>query len=165
VVGAFHGLTRERSDARKYPAIHPLESWSKYTGVVDASQTERGRGYLARSNEVGQMMKVVGEEGTSLEDFVVYLKGEFLDAVYLQQNSFDAVDASCGQERQQYAFGVVNRVLVSSLAFGGKDAARTFFAKLRTLYVDWNSAEWMSDEFKVKEGFIRTLLTEQQAGR
>ena len=53
------------------------------------------------------MMKVVGEEGTSLDDYLVYLKGEFLDAVYLQQNSFDPVDASVVPERQRRTFGLV----------------------------------------------------------
>ncbi|MGX8685584.1 MAG: V-type ATP synthase subunit A, partial [Spirochaetales bacterium] len=68
VVGAFHGLSRERSDARKYPAIHPLESWSKYTGIVDMDLVNKARAILFRSNEVNQMMKVVGEEGTSAQD-------------------------------------------------------------------------------------------------
>ena len=67
VVGAFHGLSRERSDARKYPAIHPLESWSKYRGVTDPAKTEYARKVLFDGNEVAQMMKVVGEEGTTLE--------------------------------------------------------------------------------------------------
>ena len=60
-----------------------------------------GHEYLARSAEVGSMMKVVGEEGTSLDDYIVYQKGEFLDAVYLQQNSFDPVDSSVSPERQK----------------------------------------------------------------
>lgn len=161
VVGAFHGLTRERSDARKYPAIHPLESWSKYQGIVDADKTEMGRDYLSRSYEVGQMMKVVGEEGTSLDDFIVYLKGEFLDAVYLQQNSFDAVDASPSLDRQRYSYDLVYEVLTSTFRFSGKEDARGFFAKLRTAVVDWNTAEWQSQEFQVKEQGIRALLAAQ----
>ncbi|MGN0715184.1 MAG: V-type ATP synthase subunit A, partial [Anaerovoracaceae bacterium] len=89
VVGAFHGLSRERSDARKYPAIHPIDSWSKYAGVVDMDRVNDARSVLRKSVEVNQMMKVVGEEGTSIEDYITYQKGELLDAVYLQQNSFD----------------------------------------------------------------------------
>ena len=71
VVGAFHGLSRERSDARKYPAIHPMDSWSKYRGVVDMKRVEEARAILIRGNEVSQMMKVVGEEGTSAEDYII----------------------------------------------------------------------------------------------
>lgn len=82
VVGAFHGLSRERSDARKYPAIHPMDSWSKYDGVVDMARVEEARSILHRGNEINQMMKVVGEEGTSAEDYIIYQKGELLDSVY-----------------------------------------------------------------------------------
>ena len=92
VVGAFHGLSRERSDARKYPAIHPLDSWSKYKGILDEERTEVARSIIFRGNEVEQMMKVVGEEGTSTNDYITYLKGDFIDSIYLQQNSFDPVD-------------------------------------------------------------------------
>jgi V/A-type H+-transporting ATPase subunit A len=104
VVGAFHGLSRERSDARRFPAIQPLESWSKYPGVVPDEQVAFARGMLRRGNEVNQMMKVVGEEGTSMDDFVSYLKAEYLDAVYLQQDAYHEVDAATPAERQQYVF-------------------------------------------------------------
>ena len=57
---------------------------------------------LRNGNEVGQMMKVVGEEGTSIDDFVIYLKSEYIDATYLQQNAFDEVDSSNSVERQRY---------------------------------------------------------------
>ena len=102
VVGAFHGLSRERSDARKYPAIHPMDSWSKYTGCCRyGTYRRRLVQSLHRGNEINQMMKVVGEEGTSAEDYIIYQKGELLDAVYLQQNSFDPIDAACPPERQR----------------------------------------------------------------
>jgi V/A-type H+-transporting ATPase subunit A len=80
VVGAFHGLSRERSDARKYPAIHPTESWSKYNGIMPPKHVNYAHGILARSGEIESMMKVVGEEGTSLQDYIIFQKGEFLDS-------------------------------------------------------------------------------------
>ena len=73
VVGAFHGLSRARSDARRFPAIDPLESWSKYKSVIEKDRVERVRKILRRGNDVAQMMKVVGEEGTSIQDFLEYL--------------------------------------------------------------------------------------------
>ncbi len=69
VVGAFHGLSRARSDARRYPAIDPLDSWSMYSGIIDPDTVARLRTLLQHGNEVQQMMTVVGEEGTSIEDF------------------------------------------------------------------------------------------------
>lgn len=120
VVGAFHGLSRERSDARKYPAIHPIDSWSKYRGVVDMERVEQARSILKRSNEINQMMKVIGEEGTSAEDYIVYQKGELLDAVYLQQNSFDPIDAACDPDRQIHEFNVLYDVLTRNFALSDK---------------------------------------------
>ena len=103
------------------------------------------------------MMKVVGEEGTTTEDFVLYMKSEFLDAVYFQQNSFDEVDAAVSVERQTYTFKKVLKVLASDFELSDKDEARTFFNKLRQTYLDWNYIAWDTAEFKAKEKEIDEL--------
>lgn len=157
VVGAFHGLSRERSDARKYPAINPYESWSKYTSVIRKDWVDFARSCLFRGAEVGQMMKVVGEEGTSLEDFIVYLKSDFLDAVYLQQNSFDEVDAAADVERQTYVFKLLLKILGSDFALETKDEARTYFNQLRQKFIDWNYSIWQSSDFNKNEAEINEL--------
>ncbi|TFG60789.1 MAG: V-type ATP synthase subunit A [Spirochaetales bacterium] len=164
VVGAFHGLSRERSDARKYPAIHPLESWSKYPGSVDKPKTEYGRALLFRGNEIGQMMKVVGEEGTSTDDFIIYLKGEFLDSVYLQQDSFDPVDSAVSTERQRYVYNLQFEVLTAKLNLPSKEEARAFFNQLRQKFIDFNGSEWQSERFSELEKEIRQLIEAQKSG-
>jgi V/A-type H+-transporting ATPase subunit A len=164
VVGAFHGLSRERSDARKYPAIHPLDSWSKYTSVISLPAVAYARGFLRRGTEVEQMMKVVGEEGTSLDDFNVYLKGSFLDSVYLQQNSFDAVDAAVSVERQKHVFGIIIEILGTSFAFADKDEARSWFNKTRQLFIDYNSSEWKTAAFEKLEREIRAAIDDKARG-
>ncbi len=164
VVGAFHGLSRERSDARKYPAIHPLESWSKYAGLLDADSVDWAHAFLARGAEVGQMMKVVGEEGTSIDDFLVYLKGEFLDAVYLQQNSFDAVDAAVSPERQKTMFARCVRILGASFDFKDKDTARGWFNQLRQRLLDINGIEWGSEALKKADAELAAFLDERISG-
>ncbi len=151
VVGAFHGLSRERSDARKYPAIHPMDSWSKYEGVVDKARVEEARAILHRSNEVGQMMKVVGEEGTSSEDYIIYQKGELLDAVYLQQNSFDPIDAVCPPERQQIEFDRLYDALMTTYDLNDKKEIRGFFNQLRQEFLDWHATYFETPEFKAQE--------------
>ncbi len=138
VVGAFHGLSRERSDARKYPAIDPLDSWSKYEGVLPLDKVSDAYSILVRGNEVNQMMKVVGEEGTSLEDYIIYQKGELLDSVYLQQNSFDPVDAQVTVERQVETFGVLYDILKSDYELADKKDVRLFFNQVRQAFLDWN---------------------------
>ena len=151
VVGAFHGLARERSDARKYPAIHPVDSWSKYKGVVDMDRVNIARGMLIRGTEVNQMMKVVGEEGTSSEDFIVYQKGELLDAVYLQQNSFDPIDAACIPERQRREFDRLYDAMMKTYDITDKTEIRGFFNQLRQEFLDWHGFEFNTPEFDEHE--------------
>ena len=157
VVGAFHGLSRERSDARKYPAIDPLESWSKYKSVIRADWVNYARNILKKGTEVDQMMKVVGEEGTSLEDFIMYLKSDFLDAVYFQQNSFDEVDGAVSVERQTYVFKHLLKILGSSFKLEDKTDARVFFNQLRQKFIDWNYSVWNSDDFKKYEKELESI--------
>ncbi len=160
VVGAFHGLSRARSDARRYPAVDPLESWSKYPSVVDAAAVAAANKVLHDGNEIGQMMKVVGEEGTSTNDFVVYLKAEYIDATYLQQNAFDAIDASTPVERQRFIFSMVVQLLRSKLQFEDKAAARTFFQKLTQTCRDMNGCAFKADEFNRLEQQWKRMLAD-----
>ena len=158
VVGAFHGLSRARSDARRYPAIDPLDSWSKYHSVCDTALVDKARAVLRQGNDINQMMKVVGEEGTSLSDFVIYLKSELIDMTYLQQNSFDAVDAATPDDRQRHVFGLLCEVLDAPMTFEDRDAARAFFHRLTQTMRDWNGSVWQSDAFAEGEKKIREMV-------
>lgn len=160
VVGAFHGLSRARSDARRYPAIDPLDSWSKYKSVVSDNDVEMGREMLRRGNEVGQMMKVVGEEGTSLDDFLLYLKAEYLDATYLQQDAYDPVDAASSAERQKSVFSVISDFLRARMKFEDKENARRFFHQLTQTTKDWNRISMDTDEFKKTRAKLEAMVAE-----
>ena len=164
VVGAFHGLSRERSDARKYPAIDPLDSWSKYEGVLPAKEVNAAYKVLLRGNEVNQMMKVVGEEGTSLEDYITYQKGELLDSVYLQQNSFDPVDAQVTVERQIETFNVLYDILMSDYVLQDKKDVRLFFNKVRQAFLDWNGTAESDKSYSVRKAELITLYSEKKRG-
>ena len=157
VVGSFLGLSWARSNARRFPAIDPLVSWSKYPDqmretldkidpdwldmIKTANQT------IVKGDEIKKRMDVVGEEGTSLGDFIIYLKAEFVDAVYLQQNAFDPVDAYNTIERQVRSFRKVNQLITKNIQAKDKDDARQIFFRLTALFKNWNSAEWEKDEF------------------
>ncbi len=158
VVGAFHGLSRERANARKYPSIDPLESWSKYTSFIDAEKVQKGVSILKISDRIERMMKVIGEEGTSTGEFISYLKGEFFDAVYLQQNAFDKVDESTSEERQKYVFDLIAEILDKEFSFEDKDEARKFFQELRQVFITWNTVAFQSEDFKQKEKDIRNRI-------
>jgi V/A-type H+-transporting ATPase subunit A len=159
VVGAFHGLSRDRANARKFPSIDPLESWTKYKSFMDQGAIDLAKEILLRGDGVNQMMKVVGEEGTSIEDFVIYLKADFFDTVYLQQNAFDKIDAATTSERQKYIFSKIVEILEKDFIFENKDVARSYFYKLRHSFIDWNYKKFLSPEFKEQEEKINQTLS------
>ena len=168
VVGAFLGLTWARSNARRFPAIDPLISWSKYLDQMKEKLDEidpawvdlirRSQQLVFSGDEVKKRMDVVGEEGTSLTDFITYLKAEFLDAVYLQQNAFDKVDASNTIERQVYTFKKVAQILDKDIVAKDKDDARNIFFRLSSLVRNWNSSAWQSEEWKRFESQINDFV-------
>ena len=83
-----------------------------------------------------------------------------LDAVYLQQNSFDLVDANCGTMRQRYVTDKLINILGSEYALDSKDEARAFFNRMRQRFIDWNYKEFESDAFKKAEAEIDALYDE-----
>jgi len=168
VVGAFLGLSRERSDSRRYPAIDPLISWSKYVVEVGhllerqapewSQEVRRAERFLRQGNEIGKRMEVVGEEGTSMEDLVIYLKSELYDFSYLQQNAFDKEDAYCPLKRQIPLFGLINQIFKGSWKFEGHDEARQFFLSLQNQIKNMNTLSFNSGQYSESRGRIQEML-------
>ncbi len=169
VVGAFLGLSRKRSDERKYPAIDPLESYSLYLDqMVDSlsrdldsewtSMVAKARRVLMEGSEVGKMMTVVGEEGISIDDLVLYLKSELVDFTYLQQNAFDEIDCAADLQRQVKDFRLLQRALDTPFSFQNKKRARTFFAGLQDKFYQKNYFTEESDEYKNLAAEIEQLI-------
>ncbi|MFN4174849.1 MAG: V-type ATP synthase subunit A, partial [Parachlamydiaceae bacterium] len=141
VVGAFLGLSRERSDSRRFPAIDPIISWSKYIPQVSKQLSKKVKGWGEKVNkaerllklgkDIARRMEVVGEEGTALNDIVTYLKAELYDFSYLQQNAFDKEDAYCPIERQVELFELIHLIIDSNISFIDHDQARDFFLNLQ----------------------------------
>ena len=105
------------------------------------------------------MMKVVGEEGTSVEDYIEYQKGELLDAVYLQQNSFDLVDAAVPPERQKTEFDLLYKVLMAKFNIDSKKDVRAFFNEMRQKFLDWNSVQIDDERYAKYEKEINDLFS------
>jgi V/A-type H+-transporting ATPase subunit A len=159
VVGAFHGLSRARSDARRYPAIDPLISWSKYLDQVGreldektgstgwAEKVKKTGELLIRGDEISKRMEVVGEEGVSLDDMVVYLKSELYEVCYLQQNAFDKEDAYCPLERQIESFNLIQLIFGTRFRFDTHDEARSFFLSLQSEVRNLNFLAFGSERF------------------
>lgn len=158
VVGAFHGLSRARSDARRYPAIDPMISWTKYLNEVGAelnkhipSWAEKIRAsssMIRKGDEIAKRMEVVGEEGISLEDLILYLKLELYEFCYLQQNAFDKEDTFCPLDRQIELFKVVQMIFDSPLQFDLHDEARSFFLKLQNELKNINFLPFRSQKYE-----------------
>lgn len=165
VVGAFLGLSRERSDARKYPAIDPLISWSKYVasvGKIMAVQSplwgtwvERMAQLIREGDDIARRMEVVGEEGTLLTDFMLYLKAETYDAVYLQQNAFDKEDSYAILPRQIELFSLINDLVDTEIGVKNHDEARTFFLRLQGDIKKLNTLAFQSSEYMATLAEIR----------
>lgn len=158
VVGAFLGLSRERSDSRRYPAIDPLISWSKYVTEVSnelesevenwGEMVETANTYLIEGDEIGKRMEVVGEEGTTIEDMITYLKSALFDFAYLQQNAFDKEDAYCPLKRQISLFKLINqRIFDGKFHFKTHDEAREFFLELQNKIKNMNFMAYEGAEY------------------
>jgi V/A-type H+/Na+-transporting ATPase subunit A len=158
VVGAFQGLSRARSDARRYPAIDPLDSWSTYPGIIEAELVDELRAVLKEGNGIKQMTAVVGEEGTSIEDFTTMLKAEFFDAVYLQQNAFDEVDAASTSERQRLVFTTILDLVRMKLEAESKDEVRDTMVRASELFRNWNFQAQDSEAFKKTQDEIKEFI-------
>ncbi len=172
VVGAFHGLDRQRADERRYPAIQPLTSWSLYRRrLADRSNATLDPSWsgwvddleqvLRSADEVRRMMAVVGEEGVSLEDLVRFHKGELADAVYLQQDAFDPVDAATPIDRQVADLWLLHRALAAEPTFADKAAARTFYTELTDALYQRNYCAVGSAEHRDHTARVQGLLEEE----
>ncbi len=148
VVGVFLGLSRARSDSRRYPAFNHSISWSKYTSDVARELEDTAEGWgeivkqasktLKNGDEIGKRMEVVGEEGTSLDDMITYLKAELYDFSYLQQNAFDKEDAYCPLERQIPLLQLLGTILDTHFLFHSHDEARNYFLALQNQIKNMN---------------------------
>lgn len=167
-VKTFLGLSYDRAYRRFYPAIDPLTSWSRYLDQVSDWLTENlGRDWVKNVKRTGellqagdviyQMMQVTGEEGISLEDYLVWQKATLIDMVFLQQDAFDKVDVSMSRERQQESFSLLMDLIDRDFSFTGKDEARDFFTRLTGLYKNWNYSAIDTPEFKSYRDEIETM--------
>ena len=167
-VGAFLGLSRQRSDARRYPAIDPLISWSKYIEAVSVDLEEKVEDWakknrvaaeiLKKGDEIGKRMEVVGEEGITIEDLIVYLKSELYEFCYLQQNAFDKEDAYCSLDRQIALFKIIQKIFKTSFSFQVPDEARNYFLSLQNEIKNMNFLPFESEGYEKAYSSIESRM-------
>lgn len=170
-VKTFLGLSYERAYKRFYPAIDPLLSWSRYLDQMQPwYEKELSFGWvddvksmialLQKGDEIYQMMKVTGEEGITLDDFITWQKSVLLDMVYLQQDAFDEVDAAMSREKQQESFSLLKRIIQKEYNFKDKEEARTYFINLTGYYKNLNYTQESSPEYKELKEKILLMIEE-----
>lgn len=168
-VKCFLGLSADRAYKRFYPAVDPLMSWSRYLDQMGGWYDENmAAGWTARVSElreclhrgeaVNQMMQVTGEEGVTLDDFVIFQKALFIDMVYLQQDAFDTVDASTPLARQKMTFDKVYDIATRNYAFENKEAVRDHFTKLTGLFKNFNYAAEDSPDYADLMGQVDAMV-------
>lgn len=158
-VKTFLGLSYERAYKRFYPAVDPLISWSRYLdqlepwfdanlGLSWVHDVKKMHLLIQNGDAIFQMMQVTGEEGITLEDFIIWQKSLLLDMVFLQQDAFDAVDACMLRDRQVVSFNLLKKLINREYDFKDKNEARDVFTKLTSLYKNFNYSPMDSAEYK-----------------
>jgi V/A-type H+-transporting ATPase subunit A len=157
-VKTFLGLSSERAYKRFYPAVDPLLSWSRYLEQLEpwfdremaVGWVDRVRGVVGLVKEgdaIQQMMQVTGEEGITIEDFIVYQKAVLVDMVYLQQDAFDEVDASTPLERQKASFDLLCDLIRRPYHFEDKEQVREYFTRVTGAFKNLNYAVSGSSDY------------------
>jgi V/A-type H+-transporting ATPase subunit A len=163
----FYALSQARADSKRYPAIDPLDSYSKYleypevveyldrtveSGWVD--RVMRGKTLVQRGKEAAEQINILGDDGVPVEYHERFWKSELLDSVILQQDAFDATDAYCPMERQRYMYNMVLGICERKFDFVDFEACATFFKELINLFRQMNYARFNSEAF---EGYRKQI--------
>ncbi len=156
----FYALSQQRADSKRYPAIDPLDSYSKYLEypeIVDyldehieagwVKNVMEGKTLVQRGKEAAEQINILGDDGVPVEYHERFWKSELLDFVILQQDAFDAIDANCPIERQKYMFDLVMDVCRKDYDFADFEECSAYFKALINLFKQLNYTEWQSAEF------------------
>ncbi len=159
--GAFWALSRARSDARKYPAIDPEESNSRYPSELNHERVLDLLSLMNERKKIASNLILMGEKGITHEAFVLYQKGELADSVFLQQNSFHEVDGVTNPERLHLMFDVLQEVLEHPVSLKDKEQIRSHFNYIRQAFLDWNYTPVDHPDFDVQLERIREIVKQQ----
>ncbi|MBE6205379.1 MAG: V-type ATP synthase subunit A [Alistipes sp.] len=170
----FYALSQGRADSKRYPAIDPLDSYSKYLEYPEVasyldehigkgwvSEVYEGKTIVQRGKEANDQINILGDDGVPLEYHERFWKSELLDFVILQQDAFDDIDANCPIERQKMMYEMVLDVCHKSFEFTDFEACSRFFKGLINLFRQMNYSEWKSDKFYEYKSQIEQVLNNQ----
>ena len=156
----FYALSQQRADSKRYPAIDPLDSYSKYLEYPEiveyldehieqgwVKNVMEGKTLVQRGKEASEQINILGDDGVPVEYHERFWKSELIDFVILQQDAFDDIDANCPIDRQQYMFDFVMGVCRKKYEFADFEECSAYFKTLINLFKQLNYTEWKSAEF------------------
>jgi len=175
VARCFYALSQERSDSKRYPAIDPIESYSKYLEYEEVRNTvsesissnwlnmvESARDLLIRGNEVREQINILGDDGVPIEYHIVFWKSELIDFVILQQDAFDEIDRMTPIERQKFMLEKVTAITGYEYNFRRFEEVAEYFRKVINLLRQMNYSEFNSDLFRKYEKELDLLIGERK---
>ena len=170
----FFALSQARADSKRYPAVDPIDSYSKYIEYDEVIEyldkaVEPGwcnkvttmKDMLLRGKEMRDQINILGDDSVPLEYHIVYNKSEIIDFVILQQDAFDKVDASTPLKRQQYLVNKVLSICNAKFSFEGFEEVSIYFKRVINLMRQMNYLEFSSEKFNELEKQLDALLAER----
>lgn len=174
VARCFYALEQARADRKRYPAVNPIDSYSKYLeypefceyiskhisddwiGMVNEVKTR-----MLRGKEISEQIDILGDDGVPVDYHVIFWKSELIDFVILQQDAFDVIDSVCPLERQQYMLKKVIDICRTDFAFEDFLQVSEYFKRMINLFKQMNYAEYKSDKFFEYDRQIEALVDEK----
>ena len=163
----FYGLEQNRADQKRYPAVNPIESYSKYLEYPEIisyldENVEKGwvrkvldaKNILRRGREANEQINILGDDGVPVSYHVSFWKSELIDFAFLQQDAFDAIDALTPMARQKYMLDLILDICHREYDFDDFEKCREFFKELINDLRQMNYTEFQSDAFN---GYVQTI--------
>ncbi|MFI3304426.1 MAG: V-type ATP synthase subunit A [Rikenellaceae bacterium] len=171
----FYALSQGRADSKRYPAIDPIDSYSKYLEYPEVSayldehvekqwveKIYSAKTFVQRGKEANDQINILGDDGVPVEYHESFWKSELIDFVILQQDAFDDIDCSSPMDRQQFMLNMVLDICNTSFSFDDFEKCTQFFKSLINLFRQMNYTEWKSEGFEEYRAKIETLITDNR---
>ncbi|MBQ6243631.1 MAG: V-type ATP synthase subunit A [Bacteroidales bacterium] len=168
----FYALEQNRADQKRYPAVNPIDSYSKYLEYpeiqeflqekIDKQWVEkvlRAKNLVRRGREMADQINILGDDGVPMSYHEAFWKSELIDFAFLQQDAFDAVDALCPLERQEYILDLILGICDKQFEFDNFEQCRSFFKELINTLRQMNYSEFRSPQFNQYEQQLRNQLS------
>ncbi len=173
---AFYALSQQRADSKRYPAIDPIDSYSKYLEYPELQETLKKniaedwvervmllKNILIRGKEASEQINILGDDGVPLDYHLTYWKAEVFDSVILQQDAFDKIDCNAPMSRQKYMLDKVYEIYYTDFGFDGFEEVNPYFKRIINLLKQMNYSINESDEFYGFEKELYNLIDERKA--